>query len=123
MTIDGRLFWARVDEGLVKSKKTLGDLCCAIGVSYYTVNTQRKRLSLPKTEQLFDMADFLNMSVEELAIGDKRKRYATSEARAVDEDPDLRAVVRAIMRDRKLLQALSAVIESGEGQRESDTTA
>ena len=39
---------------------------------------------------------------------------ASEEARLVDEDQDLRALVRAISRDRTLLRLLSGVIQSTE---------
>lgn len=74
MKIDGRAFWLRVDSELIASEFTLRDMCKDIGVSYFTVNTQRKNHALPKIEQLLGMANFLHKTVEELVIGkDKNK--------------------------------------------------
>ena len=39
-----------------------------------------------------------------------------AEAQAVQDDPELRALVRAISRDRRLLAAISAVVESYESK-------
>lgn len=112
MKIDGRAFWLRVDSELASKGQTLGDLCDAIGVSYFTVNTQRKNHSVPKVEQLLGMSQELGLSVEELTSG--ASIPLSPEARAVEDDPELRALVRAVMRDRKLLRALSAVAISAE---------
>ena len=74
MEIDGRDFWLRVDSELVDAECSLRDMCKDIGISYFTVNTQRKNHAFPKIEQLLFMAEFLNKTVEELVIGkDKNK--------------------------------------------------
>ena len=74
MEIDGRAFWLRVDSELVASESTLRDMCKDIGISYFTVNTQRKNHTFPKIEQLLSMADFLHKTVEELVIGNGKNK-------------------------------------------------
>ena len=114
MTIDGFEFWNRVDLLLEKRNVNLGAFAKVINLSYMTLNSQRKRHSLPKLEQLLDMAKFLNTSVEFLATGESILQPLTPEAQAVENDPDLRALVRAVQRDRTLLSAISAVVKSYE---------
>lgn len=73
MTVDGREFWLRTDSKLAASGKSLRDLCKDIGVSYFTVNTQRKNHAMPKVEQLLSMCQFLGASVDELVYGVERQ--------------------------------------------------
>lgn len=114
MEIDGRAFWLRVDSELSKEGRSLSDLCSSINVSYFTVNTQRKNHKLPKVEQLLSMARALGVSMEYLLTGEGEVLCA--EAQTVQDDPELRALVRAISRDRRLLAAISAVVESYESK-------
>ena len=114
MIIDAFDFWKRVDDYMVKNKVSLRDFTAKTGASYSTINSQRTRHSLPKLEQILDMAKFLNTSVEFLATGESILQPLTPEAQAVENDPDLRALVRAVQRDRTLLQAISAVVKSYE---------
>ena len=113
MGIDGRSFWHRVDERLSEKGQNLSSLCELISTSYFTINTQRKKNALPKAEQLYAMSLALDMDMEELLTG-RKGVVILPEAKAVQEDPELRLLVRAVMRDRRLLSALAAVVESGE---------
>lgn len=114
MKINGFEFWNRVDGILDEMKLSLGAFSNAIGLSYMTLNSQRKRHSLPKIEQLLDMAAFLHTSVEFLATGNDIDYNLIDEAKAVQNDKELQALVRAILRDRRLLSAISAVVNSYE---------
>ena len=105
MTIDGRAFWTRVDTLLAARGVTLLELCRTIGTSYYTVNTQRKKSAVPKTEQLFSMAEFFAVDAEELVLGRKPESALPPEARAVIEDDALRTLVRYC------LSAIELIIE------------
>ena len=62
-------FWNRVDSLLKSRKKTLTDLCNSCKISYASINTQRKRDALPKAEQLYAMAQYLETSMEYLIAG------------------------------------------------------
>lgn len=114
MKISGVLFWNRINDLLDKEHKTIKDLSENSDTSYDVIITQRTRKSIPKLEQLLDMAKFLNTSVEFLATGESLLQPLTPEAQAVENDPDLRALVRAVQRDRTLLSAISAVVKSYE---------
>ena len=92
---------------------SLGEFCAKANVSYNTVSYQRTRHALPKVEQLFSMADVLKLSVEELITG-KSSIDISLEAKAVNESEELKALVRAVMRDPQLLQVISAVVKSSE---------
>lgn len=114
MQIDAFEFWRRADNLLSKKSMTLGDLSTQATLSYSTINSQRTRHSLPKVEQLLSMARALGVSMEYLLTGEGEVLCA--EAQAVQDDPELRALVRAISRDRRLLAAISAVVESYESK-------
>ena len=113
MGLDERAFWLRVDRMLEQMQMTLGQMCQKLGLSYNTLNTQRKRNTLPKIEQLYGMASILNTSMEYLLTG-KNLQILTTEAKAVNESEELQALVRAVIRDPKLLRIISAVVESSE---------
>lgn len=73
---------------------------------------------LPKTEDVLAYSSALNVSMEYLLTG-RDTRPMSREARLVEEDIELQAVVRAVARDRRLLSAISAVVmsyEDAEGQ-------
>ena len=62
---------------------------------------------------MLNLSKSLNVSIEYLLTGQDPYRLS-AEAKAVNEDPELQAVVRAIVRDRRLLHVISAVVESSE---------
>lgn len=114
MKLDGTSFWDRIDQLLAMTKSNLTDMCTHLKLSYGSVNTQRTRHSIPKIEQLLDMSRYFGVSVESLLGVQQQDRTMNREAQAVNTDPDLQALVRAIQRDRSLLRAISAVVASYE---------
>ena len=72
--LDGIEFWNRVDDLLVGRK--LVDMCSAIGVSYGTVQDQRTHHTIPKLAQIIAMAEFFDISIDQLVLGESRiKKY------------------------------------------------
>lgn len=114
-SIKARDFWNSIDSRLEACGENLTTLSEQTGIKYKTLSMQRNRHSLPGIEQLISMAEFFHISLEELVRGEKKTTYSLSkEAKAVEESPELQALVRAVMRDPQLLSALAAVIESSE---------
>lgn len=62
-------FWSRVDSSLKSRRRTLTDLCHDCDIGYRAVNGQRTRNNLPKVEQLYAMAQYLETSMEYLLTG------------------------------------------------------
>ena len=106
--------WGRFDDLLKARDKTLTDFAAVSGVKYNTISIQRTRHSLPNVEQFATMASYVGSTMEYLLTGEGEVLCA--EAQAVQDDPELRALVRAISRDRRLLAAISAVVESYESK-------
>lgn len=75
MGLDERAFWLRIDAELERSNLSLGQMCTMLGLSYYTLNTQRKRHTLPKIEQLYGMSQIFNKSIEYLLSGKERDSF------------------------------------------------
>jgi transcriptional regulator with XRE-family HTH domain len=69
MKIDAIYFWRRVDELMRRSNLSLGEFSERSGIPYNTLVTQRTRKSIPKIEQLVDMAHTLETSVDYLVTG------------------------------------------------------
>ena len=114
-------FWNRVD--LLRKDMQLQDLARMAGISYKTLTNQRVEHRYPKAEDMKNIARVLGTTQEYLMTGESRKtEYGIpkdsisecAEAVAVYKDDRLKALVRACLRDPRLLEIISAVIESSE---------
>lgn len=112
--LTGKDFWDRVFIEQYKLKMTDVALSEVSGIPYGTIHTQKSRKSLPKADILLALSKALDVSSDFLLTGEGEVLCA--EAQAVQDDPELRALVRAISRDRRLLAAISAVVESYESK-------
>ena len=109
--MDGFLFWKNVDS-VLKSEKLIS-VASKAGINYRTLKNQRSSVRLPNLEDAFRLSNALGVSLEYLLTGQDPYQLS-AEAKAVNEDPELQAVVRAMARDRRLLHVISAVVESSE---------
>ena len=111
-------FWNRVD--LLRKDLQLQDLARMAGISYKTLTNQRVEHRYPKAEDMKNIARVLGTTQEFLMTGENRDRKEersstlSPEALAVEKDDRLKALVRACLRDPRLLDIISAVIESSE---------
>lgn len=111
-------FWNRVD--LLRKDMQLQDLARMAGISYKTLTNQRVEHRYPKAEDMKNIARVLGTTQEFLMTGENRDRKEersstlSPEALAVEKDDRLKALVRACLRDPRLLDIISAVIESSE---------
>ena len=111
---DGYEFWDNVSRILESKNMTNKELAEESGTLYRSITSQRTRHQIPGAVQLLMMAKVLGTTCESLLTGEGEVLCA--EAQAVQDDPELRALVRAISRDRRLLAAISAVVESYESK-------
>lgn len=112
-------FWRRVDTK--RGKITLGELSKAVDMKEQSIRAMRSACRVPKMPVVRAIADYLNTSADFLLSGIEGKtppdQYDFPEVEFVRQSPEARALVRAIMQDETLLQALSAVVLSMERQR------
>ena len=104
-------FWQRVD--VLRGDKTLKEIAEDFHLNYATIKDMRTKDRYPKLEVCAGLARSLGTSLDYLITGDEA-RLSTPEARYVDTSPEAQALVRAIMRDPQLLQALGALALSAE---------
>lgn len=104
-------FWKRVDS--LRGKRTITDIAVRTGVKEQRLMHLRSDNRYPKIEDCILIARDLNTSIDYLVFGSALSNQS-NEARYVDSSPEAQVLVRALMRDPALLQALSAVIESTE---------
>lgn len=103
--------WNRIDK--LKGNLTLNGLAEKVDIKYQQMKEQRSSGRVPSAEDLYRISKALNTTMEYLYAGEVAET-ASEEARLVDEDPDLQALVRAVSRDRSLLRLLSGIIQSAE---------
>lgn len=113
---DGFEFWKRVDS--LRGKSSLTDLAAVMGVKPQSVKNMRSQCKLPRTLMVRALAEYLGTTATFLLEGttDPAVDIEPPEVAFVRSSPEARALVRAVMRDPALLQALSAVIQSAEHQ-------
>lgn len=112
-TINAFDLWARIDG--VRGNSRLLDIAKATGIKYQRIKEQRSSNRIPSAEDLFKIAKMLNVSMEYLLTGESTVNYQLCrEAMMVNQDEELKALVRAVSRDRRLLSAISAVVSSYE---------
>ena len=108
----GYYFWKQVD--LQRGKTLLSEIASALCLNYQSIRDQRTNNRLPKLEDAYSIASYLGVSIEYILTGKDDSRKLTAEAEAVNNDPELQALVRAVLRDPNLLRVISAVVMSSE---------
>ena len=79
-------FWKLIDERLDNSGLSLKDMSDGTGIGYQTISMQRIRGSLPKLEQLIQMATFFDITLDELVLSsDSLSKRALRIAQASDK--------------------------------------
>ena len=104
----------RVKELSKKRGTTIEGMLNSAGeISLNTYNGWKKRRILPRVDECYAIAKALGTTVEYLLTGENGLSDSP-EAKAVNESEELKALVRAVMRDPQLLQVISAVVKSSE---------
>lgn len=110
MEIDAKSFWIKVDALLSESKKNLRVLCDETGIIYGTVSMQRLRGSLPKLEQIADMAIYFSVSLDELVFGDSSNQRLPAAVKAVMQNSRLQTIVSALLASPDKLSAIETLL-------------
>lgn len=104
-------FWKNVDKAL--GNRTLVELAEQAEMSYNTIKGQRSANRYPTLTDSYKLAVSLDTTVEMLLTGFD-DRSICLEAKAVQQDPNLQALVRAVERDPHLIPLIGALVESAE---------
>ena len=111
-----RTFWGRIDMLLDRRKATLRDMSNATGIKYNTLAIQRTRHSLPNSEQLYEISQYLNLTMEFILTGKEEKGYPPRIQTIADHcltapEDDLRLVekVLGIVHEDKKTESSSAL--------------
>lgn len=115
---EGYEFWKRVDA--LRGKERLDSIAEAMEVKPQSVKNMRSNNKMPRLPMIRKLAEHLGTTPAYL-IGEQDNptpdQYDFPEVEFVRKSPEARALVRAIMQDETLLQALSAVVLSMERQQ------
>ena len=105
------LIWNRIDS--IRGGMSLNELAEKVGIKYQRIKEQRSSGRIPSADDIYRIAKGLNTTMEYLYAGEEISPIS-EEARLVDNDLELRTLVKAISRDRTLLSLLSHAIKAGE---------
>ena len=104
-------FWKRVDE--VRGDIPLSKVAEAIGIKDQSIRAMRSQNRFPKSNVIHDLAGFLGTTVEFLMSGDEVNSAPSmcKEALFVQNNPEARLLIRAVMEDPSILPLVSALAE------------
>ena len=104
MEFDGRDFWLRFDDLLLKKRSNIRELCHETGLLYGTINTQRTRHTIPKAEYLYFISRFLGVSIEYLLTGEPRE--SNPEIRAIQENQGIKKIVDFLIKNPEVIEKI-----------------
>ena len=99
-------FWNRVDK---VSKFSSKELSLKLEINYRTMLDMRSRCRFPSIENIVRISNILNVSIDWLLTGEYTK---TEEALYVEQNPDAKLLVRAIMQNPHLLSIISTLLKT-----------
>lgn len=99
-------FWNRVDK---VSKFSSKELSLKLEINYRTMLDMRSRCRFPSIENIVRISNILNVSIDWLLTGEYTK---TEEALYVEQNPDAKLLVRAIMQNPHLLSVISTLLKT-----------
>ena len=100
-------FWKRVDS---LNKGTAKELAEIVGLNYVTMLGMRTKCTFPKLEKIVSISKALNVSIDYLLLGDNER--LSEEALFVEQNPDAKLLVRAIMQNPHLLSVISTLLKT-----------
>ena len=100
-------FWKRVDS---LNKGTAQELAEIVGIKYVTMLGMRTRCTFPKLDKIISISKALNVSIDYLLLGDTER--LSREASYVEQNPDAKLLVRAIMQNPHLLSVISTLLRT-----------
>lgn len=102
-------YWNRVLNLL--GRRSLKDLAEATGIPYQSVTGWKTKHRIPKYEEGYKIARYLNTSMDYLFAGDESWNIS-KEALAVEKDGSLKYIVRLCMDRPEFLQIIKSVLDS-----------
>lgn len=99
-------FWSRVDKVSNLSSK---ELSLKLEINYRTMLDMRSRCRFPSIENIVRISNILNVSIDWLLTGEYTK---TEEALYVEQNPDARLLIRAIMKNPAILPLVSTLLKT-----------
>lgn len=100
-------FWNRVDKVSSLSSK---ELSIKLEINYRTMLDMRSRCRFPSIENIIRISDILNVSIDWLLTGEEHKQ--TEEALYVEQNPDARLLIRALMKNPAILPLVSTLLKT-----------
>lgn len=110
MKIDANIFWERFDSLMKKKFSALGDFCKDARLNYNTIISQRQRKSVPKIDQLVDMANALATSIDYLVNG---KEQVDTLSKYFKNNPEMLELAHRItLCKNEQLQCLNTLLDT-----------
>ena len=100
-------FWKRVDS---LNKGTAQELAEIVGIKYVTMLGMRTRCTFPKLDKIISISKALNVSIDYLLLGDTER--LSREALYVEQNPDARLLIRALMKNPAILPLISTLLKT-----------
>ena len=100
-------FWNRVDKVSNLSSK---ELSLKLEINYRTMLDMRSRCRFPSIENIIRISDILNVSIDWLLTGEEHKQ--TEEALYVEQNPDAKLLIRALMKNPAILPLVSTLLKT-----------
>lgn len=116
MTINGKDFWERIGRLSELNGTTTSDLASWCDTSNDVIRQWKSKGRIPKVENVLSIAEHLNTDVSFLLKG--YSSVSIPEMEFVRDNPLCRKIVRYLMEDERLLEVISAFIESSEKKQE-----
>lgn len=108
--MDGKEFWDRVD--ILKGNRLLTDMASKTGIKYQHIRHLRSELRYPKADEIASIADFLNSTCDFLITGKTKGSLFSIESQYVEQNPDAKLLVRAIMKNPAILPLVSTLLKT-----------
>ena len=105
--MNGYDFCTRVERKKKCSSKELAD---KVGMNYSSMLTMRSRCNLPNIEMIIKFSKELDTSIDWLLTG--YTSNVSEEAKYVEENPDAKLLVKAIMQNPHLLSVISTLLRT-----------
>ena len=105
MLFDGYELWKRVDA--LRKTTPLSQICKETGIRYTRIKKNRSDNRMPGIDDLYMLAGYLGCSMEYLLTG--KPESLSPEAAYVSQNEAARLLIRRIMNNPSLLDALAAL--------------
>ena len=102
---DGYEFWQNLSKELDRRGLNNMELAEKAGLPYRTITTQRNRHTIPGAEQLYRMANALDVTMEYLLTGTSN-RITSNEALAIQENQGIKKIVDFLIKNPEVIEKI-----------------